>query len=600
MCLGIFASIDVLNFVLTGEEAFVGEGNTFYLGFFSNFFPGDFFTRADTRLLVGVNEGEGVRFTVEARGRVTTYTTSRGLPTEIDLDNTLRLSSIQTRDKGIFVRSLQGEALSVVALAEEFTSVDSFKVLPCVYLPDSGYEYYAVSVPILRVELDYEEQYDGPEFLDPLGNSAIVIVASEDDTIITLNLTRRVDISAAGDLVDQIGANAIEAGRLVTLILNRMQTLYISSLDDLTGSRVVSDKPIAFISGHECGTLPSNLLFCDQLVEQIPPTSTWGRRFITTSIASRTQYDMFKVVASRDGTVFSGQCTSSGDQLLMPVMASLARGEVAALQIASNQSCYFEANNPVLLIQFSVSSNVDGVINADPFMVIIPPVEQYRTSYEIGTFQSSAVDGANYLNILLPETESTCILLNDSCISTAFTAIPCLQNSSSICARAVQVAVPPGTHSLANEDPQVAFSVVAYWHSFRVSHGYFGGATQRPIACESAVGLPLPGIYKVSCFETTHLCKLHYSCSKPTLCKLSQGVAAQLYQNVVPTRPKFCLIQFVLIMCSKTFMPQWRGYSLLLPRSTALYNYLVIFINEGSALCGALVVQYVEVWLYSE
>ena len=74
------------------------------------------------------------------------------------------------------MRSLQGEALSVVALAEEFTSVDSFKVLPCVYLPDSGYEYYAVSVPILTVELDYEEQYDGPEFLDPLGNSAIVIV----------------------------------------------------------------------------------------------------------------------------------------------------------------------------------------------------------------------------------------------------------------------------------------------------------------------------------------------------------------------------------------------------------------------------------------
>ena len=68
MCLGIFASIDVLNFVLIGEEAFVGEGNTFYLGFFSNFFPGEFFTREDTRLLVGVNEGEGVRFTVEARG----------------------------------------------------------------------------------------------------------------------------------------------------------------------------------------------------------------------------------------------------------------------------------------------------------------------------------------------------------------------------------------------------------------------------------------------------------------------------------------------------------------------------------------------------
>ena len=69
----------------------------------------------------------------------------------------------------------------------------------------------------------------------------------------------------------------IQNDRVETLVLNRMQTLYISSLDDLTGSRVVSNKPIAFISGHECGTLPNNVLFCDQLVEQIPPTSTWGR-----------------------------------------------------------------------------------------------------------------------------------------------------------------------------------------------------------------------------------------------------------------------------------------------------------------------------------
>ena len=181
---------------------------------------------------------------------------------------------------------------------------------------------------------------------------------------------------------------------------------------------------------------------------------------------------MFKVVASRDGTVFNGQCTSSGDRLLTPVRTNLAGGEVAELQISSNQSCYFEASNPVLLVQFSVSSNVDGVTNADPFMVIILPVGQYHTHYEISTFQSSAVDGENCLNILLPATESTCILLNGTCISTTFTGIPCLQDSRSLCARAVQIGVPPGTHSLVNEDPQVAFSVIAYWLSFRVSHVY--------------------------------------------------------------------------------------------------------------------------------
>ena len=109
---------------------------------------------------MGVNEGQEVQFTVEARGQETTYTTSRGLLTEIDLNTDLRLSSIRTRDNGIFVRSLQGETLSVVALAEEFTSIDTFKVLPCAYLPDFGYEYYAVSVPILRVLIDYDDLTD--------------------------------------------------------------------------------------------------------------------------------------------------------------------------------------------------------------------------------------------------------------------------------------------------------------------------------------------------------------------------------------------------------------------------------------------------------
>ena len=288
---------------------FVGEGNMFYLGFFNNFNPGRFFSRADIRILVGVNEDRNVQFTVEARGQATTHTTNRSSPTEVDLDNSLRLNSIRTRGNGILVRSLHGEALSVVALATEFTSTDTFKVLPCVYLPDFGYEYYAVSVPRMNVFEDYD--YDEPEPLDPLGDSSIAIVASETMTTVSLNLTQTVDISTAPDLMVQIRENTIQAGSLVTVVLNRAQTLYISSEYDLSGSRVLSDKPISFISGHECGNLPDDLLFCDQLVEQIPPTSTWGKRYITAPIATRMQYDIFKVVASRQATNFSYvQCST--------------------------------------------------------------------------------------------------------------------------------------------------------------------------------------------------------------------------------------------------------------------------------------------------
>ena len=36
--------------------------------------------------------------------------------------------------------------------------------------------------------------------------------------------------------------------------------------------------------------------------EQIPPTATWGKQFITAPLANRTSGDAFKIVASRDNT----------------------------------------------------------------------------------------------------------------------------------------------------------------------------------------------------------------------------------------------------------------------------------------------------------
>ena len=56
------------------------------------------------------------------------------------------MADISDRDEGICVRSLDGQGLSVVALTEEFTSAETFRVLPCVFLPNQGYEYFVVSV----------------------------------------------------------------------------------------------------------------------------------------------------------------------------------------------------------------------------------------------------------------------------------------------------------------------------------------------------------------------------------------------------------------------------------------------------------------------
>ncbi len=379
--------------------------------------------------------------------------------------------------------------MSVIALAEEFQSSDALKVLPCLHHPSDSYEYYAVSVPISQIPVpndpndDNEGDNHNSKFLDIEGRSALVIVTTEDDTTLQITLTQNVDLFA-DDLKDQVPKGKIEAGETVAINLpRRIQTLYLGSDKDLSGSRVVSDKPIAFFSGHECGTVPSNISFCDYMNEQIPPTATWGKKFLTAPLANRTSGDTFKIVASRENTNVQIGCTNDKSMSI-----SLDTGEMSQLVISSDSSCYFKSNQPILLVQFSMSSNVDSGSLGDPFMIIIPPVEQYRSRYNIQSFRSSvsteAQIGSYFLNILFPvDTSPSGIRLNDRNISSSeITAILC-PDGEGICAYSILVEGVSESPILRHVD-NMRINAIVYWYATRVGYGYFAGMTQRPIACK--------------------------------------------------------------------------------------------------------------------
>lgn len=422
-------------------------------------------------------------FTVNVAGTPTTY----NAPTEVSMDaDQVSLQSDDVRNRAIVVQSLNGDPLSVVGYAEEFTSSDTFKVLPCVYLPVESYEYYAISVPVAQVarvpseDVGEDYVYDN-EFVPSIGNSAMVIVTTEEDTELTISLTQSVDITAQ-DLLDQVPVGKFDVGVPVNLqFSSAAQTLYIASEDDLTGSRITSNKPIAFISGHECGTIPNKFEYCDQLLEQVPPTATWGRSFITCPIAGREAHDVFKVIASQDDSVVNVSCND--DQ---PSQAfDLKKGEFTSFEVLSTIHCYVSSNRPILLVQYSIVSSVDGVFQGDPFMVIVPPVEQYRSSYYINVLSASNLAPETYyINILLPEgASSSGLRMNGSPLDdVSFTSVPCSSRVGS-CGSSAQVSIQSGQHTLAHENSSVVFNAIVYWVSYRAGTGYFAGMTQRPIAC---------------------------------------------------------------------------------------------------------------------
>lgn len=404
-------------------------------------------------------------------------TTEYSGPQEISFKaDEIQLNDPKSRDRGIRIQSVDNGQLSVVAYSEEFVSSDSFKVLPCVRLPNVGYEYYAVSVVQSQIEL----QFLGT--LPPEGKSAIVIVTTEDNTVLDITLTQDVLVGEANDIMEQIGGSTIQAGETVTITLPKaMQSLYLASNDDLTGSLVVSNRPISFTSGHECGTIPNTLLYCDQMVDQIPPTSTWGKTFIVAALASRSSNDNIKIVASRSNTTIRVWCSRNS-----PYELSISEpGDFTDTLVMSNDSCYFESNNPVLLVQFSRSSLLDNNLNSDPFMVVIPPIEQYRSSYTIRTFATldeNTPTGEHYLNILLPGaySPSSVYLDGQPILESQFQFITC--ESEGVCASTLQIQISQTTHTLSHADPSARLNAIVYWYSFRVGQGYFAGMTQQPIA----------------------------------------------------------------------------------------------------------------------
>ena len=113
----------------TATDQFESYGDKFYLGVFGNFQPSPLLRIGKVRLSVIPVAMEETRFTVELQGKQNEYTA----PTEVQLKaDDASLDSEKTRDKAIVIESEDGDPLSVVVFAEEISSSDTFRVMPCV------------------------------------------------------------------------------------------------------------------------------------------------------------------------------------------------------------------------------------------------------------------------------------------------------------------------------------------------------------------------------------------------------------------------------------------------------------------------------------
>lgn len=275
------------------------------------------------------------------------------------------------------------------------------------------------------------------------------IVATQDNTTITVT--------------PSVTTGPRIAGVPYVIIMNQGETYELRNTgaapNDLTGSTITSDKPIGVMGSHQCANIPAGFTYCDHICEMLPPTTTWGKNFVTVPLRSRINGDTWIIMASQNST------NVAIDGVPQPVLNAGQRIET----VLTGQSV-INSDKPVLVAQYSNGSSFSGN-PGDPFMMICPPFEQYLAGYTLTTVTGYV---AHYINVVAPNAVVGSLTLDAVPVPVVeFTPIGVSGFSGA------QLIVTPGSHTLAATLP---FGVFQYGFNNDDSYGYPGGLSLAPIA----------------------------------------------------------------------------------------------------------------------
>ena len=331
------------------------------------------------------------------------------------------LSKLQ--DNGLRVYTEGGGLISIlVYVIDEGVGVSLlvFILQPYQDLALTQYTYYAVST---------SGAYDDIA-------SYFLIIGNEDNTTVTISPTETITIPQ--DIQDSNSADiTVPVGGTHTITINRLQTLSVGIIDfgDITGTSIVSDKPLTVISGNECSQVPNSYdeTDCDHNALQIPPTATWGQTFLLTPYQLRpSQY--YKIVAAHSNTTVTYICTDSNDTTIF-ILEHAGDFETVAVQnqedwlsIENTIYCHVAANKPIFIVQlgpgprFLSNSKIGDVV-----MPNIPPIEQY--SKNITFYRPDDSDDEFYYYIkyryinIATTVQDTIVIMNDDILPLNWTTV---------------------------------------------------------------------------------------------------------------------------------------------------------------------------------
>ena len=405
------------------------RGKEFWLGIPQNYIYPDVWLISRplvVTLLISSEVNSTGTISAPGLGIFTNFTVTAGGLTAVQISNEVEVKvSDVVEGKGILVKS--DNEVSVYGLSQRDYTTDGYLGLPVNTL---GTNYIVLGWKSVTGWTN-----DG-------WSSEILIVGTAKETKVFIT--------------PSVPASGHDAGVVITNILNAGQTYQLKSdSGDLSGTIINSDKPIAVFGGNQCAIVGA--FNCDMVVEHIPPTNSWGREFLTVPLVTRSGADTFQIVSSANATtVWTNGVTA----------ANLNIGDV--FEFILDEASRITSDKPILLAQYGNGR----VFDSGPFMMLIPPYEQFLNNYTFGTASNNIT--TNFVNIVVTNTAIGQIFLDGVVIdSTNFFEI------SSSGYWAAQLGILPSSHRLTGATP---FGISVYGFGYADSYGYPGGFNLGAIA----------------------------------------------------------------------------------------------------------------------
>lgn len=255
--------------------------------------------------------------------------------------------------------------ISCVAKSASPQSSDQFSIIPT---RNWGTEHYAVTMPN---DFYYEPPDTDPTIVQMEKTPRLgefLILADENNT--------NVEITMADDSFRDVKKDStikIKLNKGESYLVKSKYTYGLKGVYDLTGSHIVSDKPVGFVSGHMRTAIQqqdefNELETKDHIVEMLPPTNAWGKEYISLPFGNGIG-SMFKVIAKDTINILIENDLNTNNVYMLP-------GEVKQFDNITTAT-HWVADGRFLLTQFMSKSFVSTITpNYDPSMVVVPALNK--------------------------------------------------------------------------------------------------------------------------------------------------------------------------------------------------------------------------------